>query len=162
MKKVMSIIMAAIITLGLSVSAFAESSITQDSEEKSGNTNVDYSLGVSYTVTIPASVTFTDTQKEVDRGLLASNVILNEGSTLSISVSSLNGFVMRNGEGYIDYSLKVNYNAIPEENNFDILIVYAGESSGTAILSFATDLNKENAHYAGKYTDTLTFTVSVE
>lgn len=162
MKKVMSIIMAAIITLGLSVSAFAESSITQDSEEKRGNTNVDYSLGVSYTVTIPASVTFTDTQKEVERGLLASNVILNEGSTLSISVSSLNGFVMRNGEGYIDYSLKVNYNAIPEENNFDVLIVYAGESSGWAVLTFTTDLNKENALYAGKYTDTLTFTVSVE
>lgn len=144
----------------LSLMAAGET-ITQDSGEKSGNITVGYDAGVSYTVTIPANVTFTDTEKSVERGLQVSNVVLDEGSALSINITSLNNFRMVNGEGYIEYSLLANNNETPKDNSYTILTVLAGERSGWVILDFITELNKDHVVYAGNYTDTLTFTVTV-
>ena len=164
MKKMLCIIMCVGMILGMPVHASAEeyATITPDTSEKSGEISIDYSLEENYIVTIPASVTFTDREKTAERGILVSEVSLREGRVLNVQVSSLNDFKMKNGEAYIDYSLSVNYNPSAEGNNYNILTVEAGERSGYAILDFATQLNKENASYAGKYTDALTFTVSVE
>lgn len=162
MKKILSVIISVVIALWMPMNLLAAEEITQDSNEKSGKISVDYNAGVTYNVTIPASVTFTDAEKSVERGIQASNVVLDEGSSLYVEVSSLNGFKMKNGDGSIDYKLMVNYNTTPKEDHYDILIVHAGESSGWAILDFITELDKRNALYAGKYTDTLTFTVTIK
>lgn len=164
MKKFLSLIMLVALTLGMPTNSLAAegATITQDSQDKSGKINVDYNMEESYTVIFPASVTFTDMEKTVDRGLQASNVVLNEGSSLNVNVASLNNFKMRNGDGYIDYKLLVNTHAAPEENNYTILTVEAGEGTGLAIISFTTELEKKNALYAGNYTDILTFTVSID
>lgn len=164
MIKILSVIMLAIIALGMPIISLAaeDEIITQDSEEKSGKITVDYNMGVTYTVTIPASVTFTDAEKTVERGLLVDNVSLNEGSILNVNVASLNTFQMRNGEAYIDYDLRVNYDYTLEENDINILTVEAGEGSGWVVLYFVTELEKDNAFYAGKYTDTLTFTITID
>lgn len=164
MNKLLAVIMSAVIALGMVIHPQAAGSvtITQDSEEKSGNTNINYSAEETYTVVFPASVTFTDSEKAIERGLQVSNVLINEGSSLNVYVSSLNNFKMRNGEGYIDYKLMINYNGNPEEYDYRILSIDAGEGGGVAILYFVTELNKDNTKYAGTYTDTLTFTVSVE
>lgn len=163
LKKILSFIMSAALFLIMPGAAptAAEEDITYDSTEKSGKINIDYSMEVSYTVTIPASVTFSDNEKQAERSIQARDVMLNEGSALNVNVSSLNNFKMKNGKGYIDYYLMVNYNKLPEENDHNILTVNAGENSGWAVLSFITELDKANAVYAGTYTDTLTFTVSV-
>lgn len=162
MKRLLSVILFVTITLGTSfISLAAGDVITQDSQEKSGQITVDYNAEVSYTVTIPASVTFTDSEKNIERPLEVKDVMMNEGSTLSVNVASLNNFQMRCGEGYIDYKIMMNYATALEENNRNILSVNAGEKSGWAILSFVTDLKKDNAKYAGNYTDTLTFTVVI-
>ncbi len=163
MKKLLSVITSVVVAMGMSIStnASSDSIITQDSQEKSGTINIGYDLGAAYTITIPASVTFTDTEKTVERSLLASDVFINEGSTLNVNVASLNDFKMKNGDGYIDYDLKVNHNAIADKNNFSILTVNAGDRSGWAVLNFETDLEMTHAIFAGSYTDTLTFTVSV-
>lgn len=162
-KRVPVIAMAAFIFLlsGISLAAAGES-ITPDSLEKTGNTTVGYNAEVAYTVTIPANVTFTDTEKTVERSLLASNVMLNEGSTLKIRVASLNHFNMKYKEGYIPYEVTINHNKTPETQDYTVLLIPAGETSGWAILHFTTDLNKDHAFYAGNYTDTLTFTVTIE
>ena len=136
--------------------------ITQDSQGKSGNTNVDYNIEETYTVVFPASVTFTDAETSVERGLLVSDVLLREGSSLKVYVASLNDFKMKNGEGFIDYQLLINYVGTPEEHDYNILTVNAGEDPGWVVLYFTTELNKDNAVYAGRYTDTLTFTVSID
>lgn len=164
MKKLLSVIMLVAIMLGLPIISMAaeNGTITQDSQEPSGKISVDYNMGVTYTVTIPASVTFTDAEKRVERSLLVVDVLLDEGSSLNVNISSLNDFQMRNGESYIDYYIMYNYSTVPEGNNYNILTVDAGERSGWVILDFITELNKENALYAGNYNDTLTFTVSIE
>ena len=163
MKKWFACILTVFFTLSVpSVSLAEGETITQDSQENSGNITVGYNAEVTYTVTIPASVTFSDTEKEIERSLQVSDVVLNEGSVLNVNISSLNHFTMVRNEGYIDYDLLVNYHEIPKDDQYTILTVAAGESSGWAILNFATDLQKEHAQYAGNYTDTLTFTVSID
>ena len=164
MKKIVTMLLAATLTFVLPVGAHAtgEVEISQDSQEKSAAINVDYTVDMSYTVTIPASVTFTDSVKSVDRPLQVSDVRLNEGQTLNVGISSQNDFQMRNNDKYINYSLTINYATTPEENSFTLLTVKAGEPSGWTILTFNTDLQKDHAQYAGRYSDTLTFTVSIE
>lgn len=164
MKKFLSVILIVAFTFGMSVNSLAaeDETITQDSQDKSGKINVEYNLEESYTVTFPASVTFTDTEKTVERPLLARDVILNEGSYLNVYISSLNEYKMKKGEGYINYKISVNYNTALKENNCIIMTVNAGESSGWAILTFSTELEKNHALYAGNFTDTLTFTVSID
>lgn len=163
MKKLLSVILFAAITLGTSfISLASEEVITQDSQEKSGQITVDYNAGVSYTVTIPASVTFTDNKKTDERGLEVKEVLLNEGTSLNVYVASANNFQMKYGQGYIDYKIMINHDSRLEQNNSKILIVNAGEKAGVEILEFVTDLDKRAAKFAGNYTDTLTFTVKVE
>lgn len=164
MNKLLLAFMSVMIVLCLPIYSMAagDTTITQDTEEKSGKINIDYSVEENYIVVIPASVTFTDAEKSIDRALEVRNVILSEGSTLNVNIASLNDFMMKNGEGYIEYKIYINYYSIPEKSEFTILSVKAGEPSGWAILNFVTDLEKTHALYAGKYTDTLTFTVSVD
>lgn len=164
MKKIITAILSVLCYLNISIVslAFSGETITQDSQKKSGDITVGYNAEVTYTVTIPANVTFTDAENEIERPLMVTNVILNEGSTLNVNLVSQNNYKMMYGEGYIEYSLMVNYNDALKENNINILTVLAGESSGLAILDFITDLNKDHALYTGNYTDTLTFTVTID
>ena len=163
MKKLLSVIISATMIVMISITSFAaeNSTITQDDSEKRSSITVDYDMMESYVVTIPASVSFTDTEKNIDRPLQVENIVLNEGRTLKINVSSLNNFKLKNGDSEIDYKMMVNATEIPEENNQDVLVIKAGEHSGWAILHFLTELSKDNALLAGRYSDTLTFTVSV-
>ncbi|MDE5884992.1 MAG: hypothetical protein K2H29_07980, partial [Oscillospiraceae bacterium] len=95
----------------------------------------------------------------------ANGVRIDDGKALNITISSQNGFQMKhtkNSGSGIDYHLMINQAIIPDGNNYNVLTVNAGEGSGRAILSFVTELNKNNAFYAGNYTDTITFTVSVD
>ena len=165
MKKILSIIIIVAMTLGLPIYSLAseETTTTQDTQEQSGNTNIDYTMEETYTMIFPANVTFTDTETSIDRGLQVSDVVLREGSSLNVNVASLNGFQMKNGEGSIAYQLVVNNNDDrPIKHNSNVLTVLAGEKSGWAILTFTTELDKSNALYAGRYSDTLTFTVSID
>ena len=165
MKKILSVIIMVLMTLEVPIYALAseETVITQDSQEKSGITNVDYDLEETYMVTFPASVTFTDTEKSIDRGLQVSDVVLSEGHSVNVNVTSANDFKMMHGEGCIAYRLIVNYNYDkPVNHNSNVLTVVAGEKAGVAILVFTTELDKSKAPYAGRYSDTLTFTVSID
>lgn len=165
MKKLLSAVMIGVMALELlPIHSFA-ADITQDSSDKRGEINVNYDMDTEYTVTIPASVTFSESEKTVERPLQAAGVRIEDGKSLNITISSLNDFKMKyneNDDSYIEYHLMINYATIPEENNFTVLTVKAGEGSGWAILSFITELNKDKAFYTGNYTDTITFTVSVE
>lgn len=165
MRKILSVIIAAVIaSVMMTISVDADSTgivINKESIEQSGDITIDYALDESYTVTIPASVTFTDEVRSVERSMWAEEVVLNEGRTLYVSVSSLNNFRMVNKDSYIDYYIKMNYATIPQGNDYDVIIVEAGEKAAWAILEFKTELSKNHAAYAGTYTDTLTFTVSI-
>ena len=98
MKKWVFVILIVFLTLSsLTVSLASGETITQDSKENSGNITVDYNAGVTYTVTIPASVTFSDAEKQVERSLQVSDVVLDEGTALNVNLASRNDFKMMNG-----------------------------------------------------------------
>lgn len=159
-KKFLLAVLALSLTL-ISPQGVKAEEITSGDTESSGSISVSYNANVNYKVTIPASVTFTDSEKTVERALMASDVLLNKGGKLGISVSSLNGFKMVNDSGYIEYGMKVNGHDIDTQEDIVILTVLAGETSGWATLDFETTLSGEHAEYAGNYSDTLTFTVQV-
>lgn len=165
MKKLLSAAVIGVMTLELlPIHSFA-ANITQDSANKSGEINVNYDMDTEYTVTIPASVNFTDSERTIDRPLQANDVRIDDGKALNITISSMNGFKMKhtkNSGSGIDYHLMINNTTISDGNNYNVLTVNAGEGSGRAILSFVTELNKDNAFYTGNYTDTITFKVSVD
>ena len=95
MKRILSLILLmSFILPGPVILRTAGGTITQDSGESSGSLTVDYNAGVTYTVTIPASVTFSDTEKEVERALQVNNVVLNAGSVLNVNLTSLNQYKM--------------------------------------------------------------------
>lgn len=165
MKKLLSAVVIGVMALKLlPIHSFA-ADITQGSKNKSGEINVNYDMDTEYTVTIPASVKFTDSERTIDRPLQANGVRIDDGKALNITISSMNGFKMKhtknNGSG-IDYHLMIDHTDIPDGDNYNVLTVNAGEGSGGAILSFVTELNKDSAFYTGNYTDTITFTVSVD
>ncbi len=167
MKKIfLNIFAAAFIIAASAFPTAAEEIIDQDSLNKNGSTNVSYNEEVSYTVVIPADVTFTDADAEngysVERGLYAQDVRLDYGSELKVSVESLNGFKMTNNSGYIDYTLSANTTVLPVGSPQDILIVDAGKTSGWTQLTFTAQSDRSNAVYAGTYSDTLTFTAYIE
>lgn len=165
MKKILSTTMIGVMALELlPIHSFA-ADITQDSTNKSGEINVNYDMDTEYTITIPASVNFTDSERTIDRPLQANGVRIDDGKALNITISSKNGFKMKhtkNSGSDIDYHLMINHATIPDGNNYNVLTVKAGDGSGRAILSFVTELKKDNAFYTGNYTDTITFTVSVD
>lgn len=165
MKKLVSAAVISVMALDLlQIHSFA-ADITQDSTSKSGEINVNYDMETEYTVTIPASVNFTENEKTIDRPLQATGVRIEAGKALNITISSRNDFTMKhtkNSGSGIDYHLMINNTTIPNVNNYNVLTVNAGEDSGRAILSFVTELNKDNALYTGNYTDTITFKVSVD
>lgn len=126
-----------------------------------GSVSVNYNGSFSYTVTIPASVTFTKDETSIERSLSASDVVLDEGTELHVMVESANGFKMVNRDGYIDYKMTVNGHDYSASDAMPLLTVAAGEKSGWAILAFSTEFTGERTGYTGNYSDTLTFTVEV-
>ena len=163
MKKILSVILLVLFTCSISVISMAAGQpITQDSEGKSSNITVSYNAGATYTVTIPASVTFSDNEKQIQRSLAVSDLVLNEGSSLHVKLTSLNDFKMVYGAGYIDYYLMINTQDFSKSDDDTILTVPAGQNSGWVILDFMTNLYKDHIIYTGNYTDTLTFTVVID
>lgn len=114
-----------------------------------------YTNAPSYTVTIPASVELGNTAK-----IQAENVNVVSGSQLVVRLSNANGLKLTTSEGAEQlYTIKNEETSIKES---DAVLTVAGgtaDNSGTVSLDFAPDGEPK---YAGVYTGTVMFSVSVE
>ena len=161
MKKFLSIALALIVALSLSVTAFAAEIKPETSP--AGSTTITYSVAPMYTVTIPASVTLGN-----DATVSASGVKVAKGSQVVVKISGTseagNAFKVKTGEGAeLAYTVKNGTKAIGVGDailtvNPDSAIDGSG-ASGSATLTFTLN---DTVKYAGIYTGTVTFTVSVE
>lgn len=114
-----------------------------------------YTNAPSYTVTIPASVELGNTAE-----IQAENVNVVSGSQLVVRISNANGLKLTTQEGAEQlYTIKNGETSIQE--NDAVLTVAGGtaDNSGTVSLDFAPDGEPK---YAGVYTGTVMFSVSVE
>ena len=147
MKKLLAIIIAAVMIAACSVTAFAET------------TNVSYDVQPSYTVAIPASVTLSDADVTAD--VTASDVILESGKKIKVELTSASNtasgstFNAKNGDSTVTYTITGD-EAIAVG---DTVATFTANGSKTLTFSAA---DKSAATVAGSHTETLTFTVSVE
>jgi hypothetical protein len=168
-KKVITMALALTLALSMTGTAFAETTVTDTSDPKTGNTVVDYTVAEGYTVTIPDNKTLTDDDGDGTfdgNGILkASDVRIASGKTLKVEISSTNfdnGYnLVYDTNSKIPYTIKVGSDEITE-NNKEVYTVQSGATPEEVTLSYeATATQISNASKAGNHTDTLTFTVDV-
>ena len=147
MKKLLAIVLAALMIAACSVTAFAET------------TDVSYDVQPSYTISIPVAVTLGDSAVEAD--ITASDVILEGGKQVVVELTSASNtasgstFNAKNGDSTVTYTITGD-EAIAVG---DTVATFTANGSKTLTFSAA---DKSAATVAGTHTETLTFTVSVE
>lgn len=153
MKKFTAILLALILTLSISVTAFA-AEINQDSEPKTTDVTVTTSIDPTYTVTIPADVNVKFNETSTDFGSVKLDAAqIDPGYVVRVALNA--GGTLKNAA---DSSKTIAY-AVNDENGAFTSADYdtAGQETPLTI-----DITQEawNTAYAGDYSDTVTFTVS--
>lgn len=141
------------------VSAAGE--ITKNSEQSSDFT-VTYSIGESYTITVPTDVTLGITQDNKTT-FSVDSATLGTGSYLVVKITSANEWQMKLDEdNVIPYTMKCNTVAVELNEDGSVTIYETDESviePDSMDLSFEITEPGNLPTKAGKYTDKLTFTV---
>lgn len=170
MKKYLSLVLILTLALFLSATAFAvDNTIKEDSDTRNADTRVNYNVAPTFTVTIPAIVTLGPNEDDVvPVSVKAENVCVEKGMQVVVRLTGTSGTdnaftVATAQEAELKYCVKSGGNNI---NVGDIVLaVDPGNTTadtvanGTASLMFVLD---DTIKYAGAYTGTVTFTVSVE
>lgn len=161
MKKLFALILTVAMLATMSVTAFA-AEIDQDTPApKDGSTNVYFSVDPTYTVTIPAKV---ELQKIDTDGAItyendytieaAAGVRLKKNEYIEVTVAS--DYVMQTPQGAtLDYTITKDAAALVDSivAEFD-----TNKAAQTSVIHIAAN----DPDFAGEYTDTVTFTLTVK
>ena len=157
MKKFLAVLISALTMITMSITVFA-TQINQDSNLQTGDTTITYTVAPSYTVTIPATVSLGETAT-----ISAEGVILNKGEQVIVRLTGTsdesNAFKIPTAQGAeLTYTVKNGENTVAVGDTVLVVNADAATESSTT-LSFSTP---ENVQFAGTYSGTVTFEVSVE
>ena len=158
MKKLFALILAITLMASLTVTAFADTAIGPNTEDKTGALEVSFNVDPTFTVTIPATV---ELKKEgsnyvSDYTITAdAGVRLKKGETIVITVAS--NYEMTTAQGAkLPYTITQGNNTITAENN-----VVATFTTDTNAQSSTIHIAAADPRFAGEYKDTVTFTIAV-
>ena len=146
MKKLLAIILAALMIAACSVTAFA-----------ADTTTVTYEVQPTYTVSIPAAVTLSDADVTAD--ITASDVVIENGSQITVKLTAASNtasgstFNAKNGDSTVTYTITGD-EAIAVG---DTVATFTADGSKTLTFSAA---DKSATTKSGEHTETLTFTIS--
>lgn len=165
MKKLLSIALTLALALSFSVTAFAEDhTVTEkDNLPIDKYSEVEFKVEPTYTMTIPSTVVLTKDAEsgnyEKDAEIIASaGVLLLEGQTIQITLDS--DFKLTTGAEAatyeLPYTVTVDNKEIDTENK-----VVATFNTNTEEQKETLHFSAENPEYAGEYSDTVTFTISI-
>ena len=159
MKKILTLALVGAMLTATGITAFA-APITQDTDPKTGGTTVNYQVDPVYTVVIPETVTLGNTavteQINIYGATADDNVVIGKTQKVNVALTaSANDFKVKTADGD-----EVAY-TVNDKNAVDDLTTVAECSAGKAseTITFA---KTGETKYSGSYTDTLTFTVSLE
>ena len=156
MKKLFAVILAVAMLATMSVTAFAANTT-------GGSTEVSFNVDPTYTVTIPATVELAKETAgdgtvtyENDYTLTAqAGVRLKKNEYIEVTVAS--DFTMQTTEGAtLAYSITAGGNAVA--NNGVVADFATDKAEQTATIHIAAN----DPDFAGEYTDTVTFTLTVK
>ena len=158
-KKVFASVLALAMCCAMSVSVFA-AEIDQDSDHQTGNTEVSLNVDPVYTVTIPATVELDKIAGEAVTYEKDLTVVAEAGMRLqkdqTVQVKLASDFMMESDEdASLAYTVTVNDEKI--ENGGIVATFETSDATQSSILHFAA----ADPEYAGNYSDTVTFTISV-
>ena len=163
MKKLIAGILAVAMVAAMSVTAFAaDTEIEYTTPDKTGSTAVTYSVAPTFTVTIPADVKLNES---VD--VTAENVRVNKGQAVYVALTGINDgdseFTVTTPETADIIYTVTKGTSVTDVNLNDIILMVtpaAGGASGSVKLNFVAPAD-DTIIYAGNYSGTVTFTVSV-
>ena len=152
MKKMLFLILVAMLLYSFSATVLADD---LNASDPIGITTISYDVSESYVITIPAYVVISTTG--VESTLSASSVLIPDGKTLSVSITSKNNYHLEYANSKIPYTISDNET---EQNTgtFIALTIESGTTSDEVILVFkTTDEAISQATKSGNHTDILTF-----
>ena len=160
MKKVLAVVLAAAMVMSMTTAAFADDQVI----DTNGSLVVSYGVDETFKVTIPADIALSADNLQGTGTVTATNVRLTDGTTMKVSVYSVNNYNLVNGESKIAYALKSGDKTYTNDDNV-VLSVAAGSiavtDSASTQLTFATSAEAvEAATLAGAHQDTLSFSIS--
>ena len=159
-KKIITLALAAAMLSATGITAFA-APITANSNPKTGGTTVNYQVAPVYTVVIPESVTLGNTkvteQIKIYGATANDNVVIGKKQKVNVALTaSANDFKVKTADGEtIAYTVN-DKNAVADLTT--VAECTAADGKKDTNITFT---KTGTAAYAGTYTDTLTFTVSL-
>lgn len=146
MKKTLSLILALIMMMSMTTAFAAD----LNKESKTGTTDVTYNAKEGYIVTIPQSITVDGSAQALN----ASNVIIGDGKSLKVSVTSANTWVLKHATADDDLAYTLTAGTWTSANTGDsvVLTVESGALTGNVSLSAALN-DGVAASYDGDYSD---------
>ena len=162
MKKILTLALVAAMLTATGITAFAtDTEIKQDTTPPTGAMTVNYTADPVYTVVIPESVELAETAQTAQIKIYGadenSNVVLESGKKVNVALSaSVNNFNVVSANGSpVAYTVN-DKNAVDDLTT--VAECTAAEGKKNTDITFT---KTGTAAYAGTYTDTLTFTVSL-
>lgn len=161
MKKLFALISTVAMLATLSVTAFA-AEIDQGAAESNGSTSVYFEVDPTYTITIPATVELAKKETagvvtyENDYTITASeNLRLKKYEYVEVTIAT--DGVMTTDEGAeLAYTVSVDGSAVA---NGDVVAAFG---TNTAEQTTTMHIAANDPTYAGRYEDTVTFTIAVK
>lgn len=162
MKKLASFVLALAMAAVCAAPAMATDTRITESTSNSCDTKVTFTIDPAYTVTIPSEVTLDKKQAgetvtyEKDLELKASNVRLNQGKKLQITIPTGSVLQLSAGSATLNYTI-TNDNGI----NVDAGSVAATFTTQAADQTATLHIQANDPEFAGDYSGTLKFTIAV-
>lgn len=167
MKKLLTGALALAICGAMAVPAFAADTVIKPDEDGNptpdkGTTDVSFTVAPTYSITIPDKVELARTTStdgtvvyENTGKIEAENVRLNAGDTIQVKLES--DFTLSAGNASLPYTVTVGDSAEAVANEAVVAEFTTQTSDQERILHFKAN----DPEYAGRYTDTVTFTIRV-
>lgn len=160
MKKLASFVLALAMAAVCAAPAMANTQITE-STSNSCDTTVTFRIDPAYTVTIPSEVTLDKKQAgktvtyEKDLKLTASNVRLNQGKKLQVTIATGSVLQLSADNATLNYTITVGSTEVSANSVVATFTTQAPEQTATL------HIKANDPPFAGEYKGTLKFTIAV-